>query len=222
MSKWETGTSYNREGFQGIGGFDGAEWQIAKFTTGGSLLVNLASTTTAGSAAISASAATEMTRTSDGNAYAIGDAISTTVTGSAVTPITFTVARANGYPGRIIGALMFVNSATAFAYIRLHLFNQAPFAAAGYQADNAALALTYTAMKTGAAGANPNYIGYVDFNGWVAQSASAASYGTSDQTELQFAPAAASQSIYGLLEARAAFTPASAETFDITLDLLQD
>lgn len=175
-----------------------------------------------GFAKIATYAAAELTRPGDTNVYAIGDAIANSTTAGSVTPLSFTVARAAGYTGRVTGALLAVNSATAFGFIRLHLFNQAPFAAAGYQADNAALALTYTALKTGAAGSNPNYMGYIDFNAFVAQSAAAMSFGACDLADLNFLPAAASQAILGLLEARSIFTPANAGTFNVTLDIVQD
>lgn len=162
------------------------------------------------------SAGYELTRTGDTNAYAIGDHISSTVTGADVVPLEFEVARNNGGRGKIIGADMVVNSATAFGAMRLHLFNRAPFAAAGYAADNAAIALTYAAMQTGAGVTNPknNYIGYVDYTTFVAQSSSAVSIGQSDQTELNFACQGDSKKIFGLLEARAVFTPASSGKFN--------
>src|SRR5689334_6722917 len=82
-----------------------------------------------------ASAGTELTRPSDANPYAIADAIANDTTGANVTPLSFTAGRAVGGTGKIIGANLVLDSATAFGAIRLHLFNQAPFAAAGYQAD---------------------------------------------------------------------------------------
>lgn len=164
----------------------------------------------------------ELTRPGDTNAYAIGDAIASTTTAGSVTPLTWTATREAGGSGRVIGAQCVVNSATAFGAIRLHLFNTTPFAAGGFQADNAALALTYAAMKTGSAGTNPNYIGYIDFTTFVAQSSSAVALGTCDLTELAFDCAPGSQTIFGLLEARAAFTPGNQETFTVILFLNQD
>jgi hypothetical protein len=171
-------------------------------------LVTVAESTGAdnGSLKISTSVATELTRTSDGS----------------VTPLQFTVARAVGGTGRIIGSRLAVSSATAFGAIRLHLFNTTPFAAGSFQGDNAAMALTYAAFKTGSAGTNPNYIGFIDYTSFTAHTTSAVSVGVANQTELAFFCAAASQVIFGLLEARAAFTPASAETFNVALDIVQD
>ena len=169
------------------------------------------------------SAAYELTRPSDTTAYAANDAIANSTTAASVTPLEFGVARrASGGSGLVIGARLLTNSATAFAAMRLHLFNRAPFAVAGYQADNAALALTYSALMDGeAASTNPNdnYIGSIDFATFVAHSSSARSIGTCDQTELEFLTKPGSNKIYGLLEAMAAFTPASAQTFDIILSV---
>lgn len=169
-----------------------------------------------------ASAGAELTRPSDAIAYSIGDAIANSTTAGSVVPLQLTVGRVVGGTGKIIGANMLLNSATAFGAMRLHLFNTTPFAAAGFQADNAALALTYTALTAGSAGALPNYIGYIDFQTFIAQSSSSESIGQCDQTELAFACAAASQVIFGLLEARAAFTPGNPEKFSVVLNLMQD
>lgn len=206
-----------------IRGSDGTtEYNVLTDSAGRIVTVSSASGAANGGLKVATYAATELTRTADGNAYAIGDQIASTVSAGSVTPLQFTVARTAAGTGRIIGAQLAVNSATAFGAIRLHLFNTTPFAAAGFQADNAAIALTYTALKTGSAGTNPNYIGYVDFQTFTAQSSSAQSNGVCDLTELTFACAAASQVIFGLLEARAVFTPASAETFNVTLEIIQD
>jgi hypothetical protein len=161
------------------------------------------------------SAAFDFTRPADTTAYASGDHITTTTTAGSVVPMEFEVARENGGSGKIIGALLLTNSASAFGAMRLHLFNNAPFAAAGYQADNAALALTYAALQTGSGTTNPknNYIGYVDFTTFTAHSSSALSIGTSELTEMNFACIGGAKKIYGLLEARAAITPASAQQF---------
>lgn len=162
------------------------------------------------------SAGYELTRPGNTDAYAVGDHMANSTTAADVVPLEFEVAIVNGGRGKIIGSDMIANSATAFGAMRLHLFNRAPFAAAGYQADNAALALTYAAMQTGNGVSNPknNYIGYVDFTTFVAQSSSALSIGTSEQTELNFACQHDSKKIYGLLEARAVFTPASSGKFN--------
>lgn len=197
-----------------IQGSDGTNAVIIKTNAAGEIVTS--------DGTLAALAATELTRPSDTNAYAVGDAIANSTTAGSVTPLQFTVARSTGGAGRIIGAKLAVNSATAFGAMRLHLFNTTPFAAAGFQADNAALALTYTAVKTGSAGTNPNYIGYIDFTTFTALSSAAVSIGVSDLTELNFDTPAGVSVIFGLLEARAIFTPASAETFNISFDVIQD
>ena len=154
-------------------------------------------------------ASDEETRPADTNAYAIGDAIANSTTASSVTPLTFTVARANGFSGRVIGAHLITDSATAFAAIRLHLFNTTPFAAAGFQADNSALALTYTALTTGSAGSSPHYIGSIDFETFIAHSASARSIGQASPTALVFDCAAANQLIFRLILLKKSCRPAT-------------
>lgn len=201
-----------------VAGHDGVDQQLLKADSTGNLYIAPASDVQRD---FPVKASVELTRPSDTTAYAIGDAIANSTTGSAVTPLQFTVARSAGFTGRVVGAQLITDSATAFGAIRLHLFNTTPFAAAGFQADNAALALTYTALTTGSAGTSPHYLGYIDFQTFVAESASAVSLGVCDLTELVFDTAAASSVIFGLLEARAAFTPASGQKFTVALDVVQ-
>ena len=171
------------------------------------------------------SARATFTRPSDTNAYAVADAIANSTTAGSVIPMSFRVAKNNGGTGKIIGSQLLTDSATAFGAIRLHLFNRAPFAVAGYQADNSALALTYAAMLTGAADQSadgygvPNKLPLIDFTTFTAYTTSAMSIGVCDQTELDFMCAPDSQLIYGLLEARAIFTPASAQNFSAMLSV---
>ena len=160
------------------------------------------------------SASYELTRPADTTAYAAGDAIANSTTAWAVVPLQFTVSGEFGATGLIIGARLFTSSATAFAATRLWLFNRQPFAAAGYQADNSALALTYAAMTS-----TGGCMGYVDFATFTARTTSAVSIATSPQTELDFTCGPTNNVIYGLFEAMSAFTPASAQTFTATLSV---
>ena len=166
----------------------------------------------------------ELTRPSDTNAYAVNDAIANSTTAASVVPLTFQM----GYPevnqgsaGNIISAQLVTSSASAFGAMRLWLFNRQPFAAAGYQADNAAIALTYQAMQRGANGTDPigNLIGFIDFQTFTARTTSAISDGVCDFTELEYNCGPSSNTIYGVLEAMAIFTPASAQTFSVLLDV---
>lgn len=175
------------------------------------------------------SARYQFTRPTDTTPYSIGDALANSSTAASVVPIEFKVAKENGGAGLIIGAQLLTDSATAFAAIRLHLFNRKPFADAGYQADNSAIALTYAAMRAGNAdqaidGDNisphgvPNKLPIIDFTTFTAQTSSAMSIGQCDQTELPFVCAPNSKLIYGLLEVRAAFTPANGQSFTAILN----
>ena len=163
------------------------------------------------------------TRPANTTAYSIGDALASTATAGDVTPLEFEVARENGGCGKIIGSSMLTDSATAFAAMRLHLFNRPPFATGLYQADNAALALTYAALRVGgidAPSGGPlvrNALPIIDFQTFVAQSACAEAIGLCDQTELDFMCLPDRKVIYGLLEVRAAFTPASGQSFTVSV-----
>ena len=97
----------------------------------------------------------ELTRPADAVAYTAGDALANSTSAAAVVPLSFPVAAEFDSRGKVIGARLVTNSATAIASLRLWLFNIEPFAAAGYQADNAALALTYAAMTSGGATTSP-------------------------------------------------------------------
>lgn len=159
-------------------------------------------------------------RPGDSTPYAVNDAIANSTTNTLVVPMQFTVTSENGATGNIVGAQQIVNSATAYGAMRLWLFNIAPFADAGYQADNAAIALTLAALTTGAApGPLGNCIGYIDFATFVARTSSAISVGVCPQTELPFQCGPGSKVIFGLLEAMAIFTPANAGTFTTLLDV---
>jgi hypothetical protein len=168
----------------------------------------------------------QLTRPADATAYADGDHIANSTTAGSVVPITFSgAARGFGFSGIVSGARLVTNSATATGTIRLHLFNQEPFAAGGYQADNSALALTAAALTTGgnaSSGILNNYIGVIEFATWVAHSSSAAAVGVGTRFMLPYQPGPSSTAIFGLLQARAAITPISGQVFTATLDVQQD
>lgn len=180
--------------------------------------------------------AVSFTRPADTTAYASGDNIATTTTGSAVVPLRFLVAGDKGGSGLILGARMAKSQANVTnASFRLRLFSSAPFAAGSYPADNAAIVATYAALQF--------QIGYFDFTTWNAESAAAWSNALPNtRTSLSFNLGGAmpsnadsqiivntnravfdSQCIFGLLEARAAYAPASnSEQFTINLDVQSD
>ncbi len=149
-------------------------------------------------------------RTADTTAYASGDLVANDVTAGSVAPMTFRVARDKQKCAMLLRArLVKSDVGVTNAAFRLHLFRTAPTVANG---DNGAFSPNNAA----------NYLGYFDFTAMTA---------FSDDAHAQAAPAVGSSitvrpvnstDIYGLLEARGAYTPASGETFTVSLEVLQD
>lgn len=175
------------------------------------------------------------TRPADTTAYASGDNMATTTTAASVVPLKFLASGAKSGSGLILGGRMAKSQANvANASFRLRLFSREPFAAGSYPADNAAIVATYAALQF--------QIGFIDFTSWNAESAAAWSNAMPNtrnamsfnlagpmrsNVDAQFAgpigPIFESQVIYGLLEARAAYAPASnSEQFTINLDIQAD
>ena len=148
-------------------------------------------------------AAATFTRPADTTAYASGDLVANSTTAGSVTPLSFSVGRA-GYGGSVRRVRVVKSGTTATnAAFRVHLYTTSPTAANG---DNGAWS------TSGAAG----YVGYLDVAASLAftdgcSGVAAAAAGT----ELNYTSA----TLYGLLEARAAYTPASGETFTVSLEL---
>jgi len=166
----------------------------------------------------SANPSANFTRPSNTPAYASGDLIANSITAGSVVAMSFTAARVAAGSFVIRRARLHKdNQAITSATFRLHLFSANPVATAPTAGDNEVLELNSLA-----AGA---YLGYFDFN-----MASSPDIQASD-IELDAGPAngsditvelASGTTIWGLLEARAAYTPASAEVFTVTLEILQD
>lgn len=152
-----------------------------------------------------------VTRPADTNAYAANDAVSDST--SAPTKITFSgVAQSPGGWGYIVGAKLETNQSTNTARFRLHLFHTSISAIN----DNAA----YTMLDANKAAR----IGYIDFpaagtEGSGSDSAVAQAVGASSYLPRGFKCDTGLQAIYGLLETKDAFTPASAQTFRIELEI---
>lgn len=159
-------------------------------------------------------AASLMTRPSDTTAYASGDLVANSTTAASVTPLSFTAARANDTTG-VIRRAKIRKSGTSVtnAQFRLHLYAADPSASTGItNGDNGAW-LTKEA----------SYLGAIDIT--VDRVFSDFSTGNGvpiNGSEITFAPASGTQTVYGLLEARAAYTPGNAETFLVTLEVFQD
>lgn len=148
-----------------------------------------------------------MTRPANTTAYAAGDLVADNVTAGSVVPLIFPRSKFRGKTsGRIRGASIVKSAASVTnANFRLHLFNQAKTLTNG---DNGALAVN---NMTG-------YIGAIDMDTEATPTniAGGPIYKHSAAVDLAFS---ANGNIYGYLEALEAYTPASAETFLVTVDV---
>jgi hypothetical protein len=153
------------------------------------------------------------TRPVDTTAYAIGDLVANSVTAGSVTPIAFTTAaRVSGGSGLIRSAkLKTSNTSLTAASFRLHLYAADPSASTGItNGDNGAF-LTKEA----------GWLGAIDITLNQAFSDAASGIGTPNVgSEAIFV--ATGQTIWGLVEARGAYTPTSAEVLTVTLSILQN
>ena len=153
------------------------------------------------------------TRPSDTTAYADVDLVANSTTAGSVTPMQFSFGVGNGRGLKILGGKIQKSDGTdvANATFTLHLFGSSPTVANG---DNGALS-TDTAARIGSI-AFPIMLGYTDD----ARTQVAVGDQTGGINPLHHY-LRSTNSIYGLLEAKAAYTPASAEVFTVTLDVEQ-
>jgi hypothetical protein len=142
------------------------------------------------------------TRPADTTAYASGDLVANSTTAGSVVPLAFTASQVANSSHQV-RRVRIVKSGTSVtnASFRLHLYNASPTPANG---DNGAWSTSQAA----------NYLGAIDVTVDKAFTDGAAGQAT---TEIN-----ARGTVYGLLEARGAYTPASAETFTVRLELMQD
>lgn len=164
---------------------------------------------------VTQAASATIARPADTTPYTSGDLVANSVTAGSVTNLQFTtLARISGGSGVIVGAQIqkSTNSVTNAAF-RLHLFNTAPTYTSN--GDN-------TAMTTVVVASAKGYLGYIDISAMVGFSDVAWGSGAPDNSRGGIPYVATAQIIYGLLEARGAYTPGNAEVFTITLDALQD
>jgi len=174
-----------------------------------------------------------MTRPSDATQYAIGDMIANSQTAASVVPITFTVARAASGSGRISGVRGVVTAASgtivlpAFDLLLFRPEANIPFAAAGYPADNAALAISSAAYIEA--------VGIFAFSAtaWRNNAGGATAAGAVIYQAVPLASArpyapfnlvtTAGSTLLGILQAQNTWNPgAVAQQFDFALDVDQD
>lgn len=149
-------------------------------------------------------------RPADTTAYASGDLVANSVTAGSVVPFTFAgAARQAGYRSIIkqVGLIASQKLLTNASF-RLHLLTELPTLTSG---DNAALELATKLHK---------YLGFVDVALTLNETTQgSAGWGYPPMREIGYL--STSLNLFGLLEARAAYVPASAQTFKVLLGMDQ-
>jgi hypothetical protein len=154
--------------------------------------------------------AASFSRPADTTAYAAGDLVANSVTAGSVAPMTFAAARLadKGFMIRRARIKKSTAGLTAAAF-RLHLYRQSPVVGNG---DNGAW---LSDEKT--------YLGSIDVTMDRAFSDGAAGIGAPNNgSDISGLPNTGTVNIFGLLEARAAYTPGNVESFTVTLEIHQD
>jgi hypothetical protein len=145
-------------------------------------------------------------RPADTTAYTIGDLVANNTTAASVSPMEFAV-KAVGGSGVIRRVRLFKDDeTTTAAAFKLHLFTAAPVVTNG---DNGALAVTTV----------ENYLGYAVVDMSTGAMASATDLMKMVDTAIYFRFPDLASKLYGLIEALAAYTPSSGETFKVTLEI---
>lgn len=150
-----------------------------------------------------------VTRPADTTAYASGDLVANSTTAGSVTPISFAnVSRGSAKPIQIRRVRLLTSSTSVTnASFRLHLYKGSGTIVCA-NGDNAAWSTDSAA----------SYLGFVDIT--VDKAFTDGAFGVSAATEINCAPTATT--LYGLLEARGAYTPTSAGTFIPSLEIDQN
>lgn len=150
-------------------------------------------------------------RPADSTAYASGDLVANSTVAGSVVPMSFTAARVNGGSGMIRRFEIQTSSTSVTnASFRLHLYTVSPTPSNG---DNGAW------LTNGVA----NYLGSLDVTLDKAFTDGASGVGLPTiGNEVNFSVASGTRVLFGLLEARAAYTPSSGEVFTVNLEVLQN
>lgn len=157
---------------------------------------------------IIANPSANFTRPSDTTAYASGDLVANSTTAGSVAPMQFTAARVaeGSFMVRKCRLWKSGTSITNSAF-RLHLWTASPTPTNG---DNGAFVATGSAT----------YIGALDIPSMIAFSDGAAGNGVPLTGSELSVKLSSGQVIYGLLEARGAYTPGNAESFAVVLEVI--
>lgn len=155
------------------------------------------------------------TRPNDTTAYASGDLVANNTVANSVTPLSWTAARiaAGSF---MVRRARFKSSSTSLtnASYRLHLYTSSPTQTGGAGAntgDNAAWSTTHS-----------GYLGAIDATLDKAFTDGSSGNGVPNIGSEINVSLASGQTIYGLVEARAARTPIAQEVITIELELLQN
>lgn len=145
----------------------------------------------------------KFTRPADITAYADGDAVANSTTAGSVVAMEFSGIG----PGEIVRAgIIKTGVGVTNASFRLHLFSTGTITAAA--GDNAGFSTNKAA----------NYLGSFDITTGRAFTDGAAGYGVPTSGQGSAMPVVQDR-IFGLLEAKGAYTPANAEVFTVLLDI---
>jgi hypothetical protein len=158
--------------------------------------------------------AANFTRPADTNVYASGDLVANSVTAASVVPLSFTMARINDASGMIRRVRLKISGTVITnASFRIHFYRNDPSASSGIaNGDNG----VWSTKEAG-------YLGSCDVTVDKAFTDAAEGVGIPNNgTEINFIPTSGAQTVYALIEARAAFTPISAEVFTVTAEILQN
>jgi hypothetical protein len=154
-------------------------------------------------------AAATFNRPADTTTYASGDLVANSTTAGSVVPILFSWTRNRARPIRIKRVRLSKTSNTiALSNFRIHFYSASPTATNG---DNGVFA----------AGTALGYLGYLDVvaGQGMASGAGGWSVAASDTLCPVATIAGGTPSIYGLIEARAAYVPTSGETFTTAIEV---
>lgn len=147
------------------------------------------------------------TRPADTTAYASGDLVANSTTAGSVVPMTFNMG--NTFPQaqfRLTRARIYkTNTSATNANFRLHLYEASPVAANG---DNGAWSTSLFS----------NWLGNIDVTSMLAFTDGCAGTGSAAAGSEMLIRVSAGKVIYGLLEAKAAYTPTSGEIFTVVLE----
>lgn len=157
-------------------------------------------------------AAAQFARPGNTTAYAVGDLVANDTAAANVTPLEFSIDEKVQDGSLFIFACGLEKSTATVsaASFRLHLFHTAPTVATA--GDNAAF--TNVSSKS-------NHIGLLTVSSMVALADGAVGYGVPEAGNFRGIRISGLSTIYGLWEARGAYAPGSAETFDSYISIMR-